>query len=171
MRGSDPDAAVFWLAKMIEAGEDPLFIARRIVICAAEDIGNADPQALPVAVAALHAFEKIGLPEGRIPLAMAAIYLACAPKSNAVYRAIDTALDAVRTEPLQPVPAHLKDAHYTGAKRLGAGKGYRYPHDYEGHYVAQQYLSKPLSLYIPSDEGFEKVIQTYIERRRGNPDG
>jgi len=170
MRGSDPDATVYWMAKMLESGEDPLFIARRIVICAAEDVGNADPQALTVAVSALHAFEKIGLPEGRIPLAMAALYIATAPKSNASYRAIDKALDAVRKEPLQEVPDHLKDASYKNAGKLGAGIGYLYPHDYEHHYVKQRYMREPKSFYNPSSEGFEKVVQERLHTRRETED-
>ena len=171
MRGSDPDAAVYWLAKMLEAGEDPLFIARRIVICAAEDVGNADPQALTVSVSALHAFERIGLPEGRIPLAMAALYVAAAPKSNASYLAIDRAIDAIRKGPLQEVPDHLKDASYKGAKKLGAGVGYLYPHDYEHHYVKQQYMNKPRAFYTPSSEGFEKILQKRLTKRRYIADG
>jgi putative ATPase len=170
MRGSDPDATVYWMAKMLESGEDPLFIARRIVICAAEDVGNADPQALTVAVSALHAFEKIGLPEGRIPLAMAALYIATAPKSNASYRAIDKALDAVRKEPLQEVPDHLKDASYKNAGRLGAGIGYLYPHDYEHHYVKQRYMREPKTFYTPSSEGFEKILQERLHTRRETQD-
>lgn len=171
MRGSDPDATVYWLAKMLEAGEDPLFIARRIVICAAEDVGNADPRALTVAVSALHAFEKIGLPEGRIPLSMAALYVATAPKSNASYLAIEKASEAVRTSPVEQVPVHLRDSHYTGSARLGAGEGYRYPHDYESHYVEQEYLPSALSFYIPSGEGFEKIIQSRIKKRRRTNSG
>jgi putative ATPase len=170
MRGSDPDATVYWMAKMLESGEDPLFIARRIVICAAEDVGNADPQALTVAVSALHAFEKIGLPEGRIPLAMAALYIATAPKSNASYRAIDKALDAVRKEPLQEVPDHLKDASYKNAGKLGAGIGYRYPHDYAHHYVRQSYMHEPKTFYTPSSEGFEKILQERLHTRRETQD-
>jgi len=170
MRGSDPDATVYWMAKMLESGEDPLFIARRIVICAAEDVGNADPQALTVAVSALHAFEKIGLPEGRIPLAMAALYVATAPKSNASYRAIDKAIDAVRKEPLQEVPDHLKDASYKNAGKLCAGIGYLYPHDYEHHYVKQRYMREPKSFYNPSSEGFEKVVQERLHTRRETED-
>jgi putative ATPase len=170
MRGSDPDATVYWMAKMLESGEDPLFIARRIVICAAEDVGNADPQALNVAVSALQAFEKIGLPEGRIPLAMAAIYVAAAPKSNASYLAIDKAIDAVRKQPLQEVPDHLKDASYKSAGKLGAGIGYRYPHDYEHHYVKQPYMREPKSFYIPSSEGFETILQERLHTRRKTQD-
>ena len=170
MRGSDPDATVYWMAKMLESGEDPLFIARRIVICAAEDVGNADPQALTVAVSALHAFEKIGLPEGRIPLAMAALYVATAPKSNAAYRAIDKAIEAVRKEPVQHVPDHLKDASYKSAGKLGAGVGYRYPHDYAHHYVMQSYMHEPKTFYIPSSEGFEKLLQERLHTRRETRD-
>jgi len=170
MRGSDPDATVYWMAKMLESGEDPLFIARRIVICAAEDVGNADPQALTVAVSALHAFEKIGLPEGRIPLAMAALYVATAPKSNAAYRAIDKAIEAVRKEPVQQVPDHLKDSSYKSAGKLGAGIGYRYPHDYAHHYVRQSYMHEPKTFYIPSSEGFEKILQERLHTRRETQD-
>jgi len=155
---------------MLESGEDPLFIARRIVICAAEDVGNADPQALTVAVSALHAFEKIGLPEGRIPLAMAALYVATAPKSNAAYRAIDKAIEAVRKEPVQHVPDHLKDASYKSAGKLGAGVGYRYPHDYAHHYVMQSYMHEPKTFYIPSSEGFEKLLQERLHTRRETQD-
>ena len=171
MRGSDPDAALYWLAKMLEAGEDPLFIARRIVICASEDVGNADPSALVVAVSALHALEKIGLPEGRIPLAQAAVYVSAAPKSNASYLAIEKAAEEIRSEPLQPVPDHLRDAHYGGAKRLGAGKGYLYPHNFEKHYVKQNYMKIPKSFYTPSSEGFEKIIKSRLQKRRSTPDG
>ena len=171
MRGSDPDATVYWMAKMLEAGEDPLFIARRIVICAAEDVGNADPQALVVAVSALHAFEKIGLPEGRIPLAMAALYVATAPKSNASYVAIDNAIDTVRNEPAREVPNHLKDASYKSAKKLGAGVGYLYPHSFDGHYVKQSYMPEQKTFYTPSSEGFEKIVQERLHKRRETPDG
>jgi putative ATPase len=170
MRGSDPDAAVYWLAKMIEAGEDPLFIARRIVICASEDVGNADPTALVVAVSAMTALEKIGMPEGRIPLSQAAVYVAAAPKSNASYVALDRATEAIRKEPIQEVPAHLKDAHYAGAKRLGAGEGYVYPHNFPGHYVKQAYMKESKSFYTPSSEGFERIIKSRLQRRRITPD-
>ncbi len=166
MRGSDPDAALYWLARMIESGEDPMFIARRIVICASEDVGNADPQALQVAVAAMEAVEKIGMPEGRIPLAQATVYVATAPKSNASYRAIEDAITAVRNEPLQEVPLHLKDAHYTGAKRLKRGVGYKYPHDFKGHYVSQQYMESQRNFYIPSDQGYERTIKLLMNKRR-----
>jgi putative ATPase len=159
------------MAKMLEAGEDPLFIARRIVICAAEDVGNADPQALVVAVSALHAFEKIGLPEGRIPLAMAALYVATAPKSNAAYVAIDNAIEAVRTEPARKVPDHLKDTSYKSAKKLGAGVGYQYPHSFDGHYVNQVYMPEHKTFYTPSSEGFEIKIKERLNKRRETPDG
>ncbi|HMK43197.1 MAG TPA: replication-associated recombination protein A [Dissulfurispiraceae bacterium] len=148
MRGSDPDASVYYLAKMIYAGEDPRFIARRIVICAAEDVGNADPMALIIATSALRAVEFVGMPEGRIPLAQAAIYIANAPKSNACYRAIDAALDDVGKEPTLPVPDHLKDTSYSGAKKLGRGEGYKYPHAYGGK-VEQEYLPKQKKYYTP----------------------
>lgn len=170
MRGSDPDAAVYWLAKMLEAGEDPLFIARRIVICASEDVGNGDPHALVVAVSAMQALEKIGMPEGRIPLSQAAIYVAVAPKSNASYMAIEKAMEEVRTKPLQPVPEHLKDSHYAGAERLGAGKGYLYPHNFEKHYVRQNYLNIKKSFYIPSSEGYERIIKSRLQKRRSTSD-
>jgi len=170
MRGSDPDAAVYWLARMVESGEDPLFIARRIVICASEDVGNADPHALPLAVAAMQAVERIGMPEGRIPLAQAAIYVASAPKSNASYLAVDSAINEVKTMPVQQVPEHLREAGYSGAKRLGAGTGYQYPHDHAGHYVRQDYLSVPKSFYTPSSEGFEKIIKSRLNKRRATSD-
>ena len=166
MRGSDPDATVYWLARMIASGEDPMFIVRRIVICASEDVGNADPQALQVAVASMHALEKIGMPEGRIPLAQAAIYVAAAPKSNASYLAIERAMESVTKKPLQRVPDHLKDAHYGGAERLGRGIDYRYPHDYDGHYVRQRYLERDEVFYEPSGEGFEEVLKTRNKKRR-----
>ncbi len=166
MRGSDPDAAVYWLARMIESGEDPLFIARRIVICASEDVGNADPMALQVAVSAMNALERIGMPEGRIPLAQAAIYVATAPKSNASYLAIEKAIESVHNNPLQQVPFHLRDSHYRGAQRLNRGTGYKYPHDYEGHFVKQQYLEMEKSFYDPSGEGYEREIRKIMEKRR-----
>ncbi|MDI1471148.1 replication-associated recombination protein A [Thermodesulfovibrio sp. 1176] len=148
MRGSDPDATVYWLAKMIYAGEDPRFIARRIIIAASEDVGNADPMALIIATQAAQAVEIIGMPEARIILAQAAIYVAKAPKSNACYRAIEEAMQDIEKEPTLPVPEHLKDAHYQGAKKLGHGKGYKYPHDYGG-YVKQDYLPKRKKYYNP----------------------
>jgi len=169
MRGSDPDAAIYYLAKMIYAGEDPKFIARRIVICASEDVGNADPHALQVAVSAAEAVNFIGMPESRIILAQAVTYVACAPKSNASYIAIDKALNDVRTKKIKSVPKHLKDAHYSGAKELGNGIGYKYAHDYEGHYVKQQYLPDELVgtvYYAPTENGVEKRIKESLERRK-----
>jgi len=148
MRGSDPDAAIYYLAKMLYVGEDPRFIARRIVICASEDIGNADPMALVVATSALRAVEFVGMPEAKIPLAQATIYVAKAPKSNACYKAIEAAMEDVEKEQTMEVPDHLKDSHYLGAKKLGHGQGYKYPHDYEG-YVEQDYLPKKKKYYKP----------------------
>ncbi|HMK55381.1 MAG TPA: replication-associated recombination protein A [Dissulfurispiraceae bacterium] len=148
MRGSDPDASVYYLAKMVYAGEDPRFIARRIVICASEDVGNADPMALVVATSALRAVEFIGMPEARIPLAQAALYVSLAPKSNAAYRAIEAALEDVKSEETMAVPDHLKDSSYSGAKKLGHGEGYKYPHAYGGH-VEQEYLPKKKKYYSP----------------------
>lgn len=170
MRGSDPDAALYYLAKMIYAGEDPKFIARRVVICASEDVGNADPHALQVAVAAMEAVNFIGMPEGRIPLAQAVTYVACAPKSNAAYLGIDKALADVRTKRIKSVPPHLKDAHYGGAQQLGHGIGYKYAHDYPGHYVAQQYLPDELVgtvYYAPTENGVERRIKEYLRRLKG----
>lgn len=166
MRGSDPDAAVYYLARMIYAGEDPKFIARRIMICASEDVGMADPRALLVAVAAAETVERVGMPEGRIPLAEAAVYVATAPKSNASYMAIDAAMEAVRTVPVKRVPPHLQDSHYAGAALLGRGLGYKYAHDYPGHYVEQQYLPDELvgrRFYQPGDNGYEKETKKYME--------
>ncbi len=167
MRGSDPDAAVYWMAKMIYAGEDPLFIARRIIVCAAEDVGAADPRALVLATAALHALSAIGMPEGRIPLAQAAIYIACAPKSNAAYRAINDALAEIESGRTLAVPDALKDASYASAKRLGRGKGYLYPHDFPDHFVPQAYLPEPRRFYTPTDQGEEKRIAERLKNWRG----
>ncbi len=166
MRGGDPDAVLYWLAKMIEAGEDPLYIARRIVICASEDVGNADPRALQIAVAALQAVEAIGMPEGRIPLAQAALYIAMAPKSNASYSGIEKALSNIREERISPVPAHLKSTGYKGAVRLGAGVGYKYPHTFKGHYVDQQYGAGKKTFFFPSEEGYEKIFRQRLRERR-----
>lgn len=166
MRGGDPDAVLYWLAKMIESGEDPLYIARRIVICASEDVGNADPTALQIAVAALKAVESIGMPEARIVLSQAAIYIAMAPKSNASYLGIKNALSEIRQQRAVPVPAHLKDTSYRGAARLGAGKGYKYPHDFEGHHVYQEYLPGKKRFYYPSGEGYEKIFRKRLQKRR-----
>ena len=165
MRGSDPDAAVFWLAKMIKSGEDPKFIARRIIICASEDVGNADPRALEVAVNAFKAVEIIGFPEGRIILAQAVIYVACAPKSNASYMAIARAMEAVEKNSLE-VPAHLKDKHYSGAEKLGRGISYKYPHDYDKFYVKQNYLPETIKnsvFYEPKESGYEGKIKKFLE--------
>ena len=170
MRGSDPDAALYYLAKMIYAGEDPKFIARRVVICASEDVGNADPHALQVAVAAMEAVNFIGMPEGRIPLAQAVSYVACAPKSNAAYLGIDKALSDVRNIRIKTVPPHLKDAHYSGSKVLGHGIGYKYAHDYPNHYVEQQYLPDELVgtvYYAPTENGVERRIKEYLRRLKG----
>lgn len=166
MRGSDPDASVYWLAKILVSGEDPKFIARRIVICASEDVGNADPRALEVAVAAFRAVEYIGMPEGRIPLAQAAIYVACAPKSNKGYLAINKAIDEAMNLPFDGVPIHLKDSSYKSSAKLGRGLGYKYPHDYPGGFTKQQYLPNNLkdrSYYIPSVSGYEKRIGEYLD--------
>jgi len=162
MRGSDPDATLYWLAKMIYAGEDPRFIARRIVICAAEDVGNADPQALVVANAALQISEFVGLPEARIPLAQAAVYIACAPKSNAAYMGIEAAIKDVEENRTQEVPDHLKDASYPGAKKLGHGEGYKYAHSYDKHYVKQEYMINGKRYYFPTDIGYEKKIKEWL---------
>ncbi len=162
MRGSDPDAAVYYLARMIEAGEDPRFIARRVVICAAEDVGNADPRALLVAEAAMRGVESIGMPEGRILLSQAVTYVATAPKSNAAYLAVDQALADIRSGKTLVIPAFLRDTHYSGAKDLGRGVGYRYPHDFPGHFVAQSYLAENRSYYRPSNQGYEKNIRERI---------
>lgn len=164
MRGSDPDAAVYYLAKMLYAGEDVKFIARRIMICASEDVGNADPMALTVAVSAAQAVERIGMPESQIILSQATSYVACAPKSNAACNAIFAAMDSVRSTKTT-VPAHLQDAHYKGSASLGRGIGYKYAHDYPNHYVEQQYLPdeiKDAKFYIPSENGYEKKIREYF---------
>ena len=166
MRGSDPDAALYWLAKMIHAGEDPRFIARRIVIHAAEDVGLADPMALVLANAAFQAAEFIGWPEARIPLAEAAIYIATAPKSNSTVMAIDAALKDLESGRTLPVPEHLRDASYQGAKRLGHGQGYQYAHDHPGHFVAQDYLGADRRYYQPGQEGVEKKIKERVEKWR-----
>ena len=166
MRGSDPDAAVYYLARMLYAGEDIKFIARRIMICASEDVGNADPQALNVAVSAALAAERIGLPEAQIILSQAASYVACAPKSNAAYVAIQNAMENVKTTRTMPVPVHLQDRHYKGAAKLGHGEGYKYAHDYPKHYVKQQYLPDGMEgtvFYEPSDNGYEKQIKAYMK--------
>ena len=166
MRGSDPDAALYWLAKMIHAGEDPRFIARRLVICAAEDVGLADPQALVVAMAAQQAVEFVGLPECRIPLAQATVYVACAPKSNAAALGLERATEDVEKARTLEVPKHLKDAHTPGAKRLGHGEGYQYAHSYPGHHVEQDYLPERKRYYEPTDQGAEREIKERLAKWR-----
>ncbi|MET0991255.1 MAG: replication-associated recombination protein A [Lacisediminihabitans sp.] len=169
VRGSDVDAALHYLARMIEAGEDPRFIARRVMISAAEDIGMADPQALVIAVAAADAVQYVGMPEGRIPLAEAVVYLATAPKSNAAYMALDAAIADVRAGKIGRVPKHLRDAHYAGAKKLGHGKGYKYAHDYEFGVAEQQYLPDELRdtrYYRPSENGNERDVGSRVEKLR-----
>lgn len=166
MRGSDPDAALYWLARMIYAGEDPRFIARRLYVHAAEDVGMADPRALLIAQAAAYAVDFLGMPEARIPLAEATIYIATAPKSNAVISGIDQALATVEKEKAGQVPPHLRDAHYKGAKELGHGVGYKYPHSYQGGYVQQQYLPDELTgrtFYQPTEYGYERTIKERLE--------
>ena len=170
MRGSDPDAALYWLAKMIHAGEDPRFITRRIVICAAEDVGLADPMALILANAAHQASEFIGWPEARIPIAEATVYIATAHKSNSSYLAIDAALADVKAGRTLAVPKHLRDAHYAGADRLDHGKGYAYAHDHPGHFVAQDYLGAERRYYAPTDQGHEKKIKERVEKWRAQMD-
>lgn len=170
IRGSDPDAAIYWLARMIYAGEDPLFLARRLMIHAAEDIGLADPQALVVATAAAQAVERVGLPEGRLILAEATLYLALAPKSNSVYKAIDSALEEVKKGGNVSVPLHLRDASYPGAQALGHGKGYKYPHNFPGGWVEQRYLPPSLEgkvFYHPSPYGKEKELVLAFKERCG----
>lgn len=166
VRGSDPDAAVYYLARMLEGGEDPLFIARRLIILASEDIGNADPKALPLAVSALQALEAIGMPEGRIPLAQVTTYLACCPKSNASYTAINQALEFVKQTKTQDIPLALRSARTDLAKQMGYGKGYQYPHDHPKGYVEQSYLPSSLNkqkFYEPTDRGFDKNLKAYLK--------
>lgn len=167
MRGSDPNAAVYYLARMLYAGESVTFIARRIMICAAEDVGNADPMALAVAVNASLAVERVGMPEAQIILSQAASYVACAPKSNAAVEAIAGAMEEVKATGNLPIPAHLQDAHYKGAAKLGRGTGYLYAHDYPNHYVRQQYLPYELTgreFYQPSGSGYEQKIREHMKR-------
>jgi len=172
MRGSDPDAAVYWLARMLEAGEDPRFIARRVAICAAEDVGNADPMALVVANAAAQVTMLVGVPECQLPLSQAVLYVATAPKSNASAEAIWSAGKDVREGRTLPVPKHLKDSHYPGAARLGHGRGYKYAHDYQGGFVEQDYLGVDKTYYVPTDRGHEATIRAYLAsiRGQGGPD-
>lgn len=174
MRGSDPDAAVYYLAKMLYAGEQVAFIARRIMICAAEDVGNADPMALTVAVSASLAVERIGMPEAQIILAQAASYVACAPKSNAACNAIFAANEEIGRSGNLPIPTHLQDAHYKGAAKLGHGTGYKYAHDYKNHYVEQQYLPYELTgkkFYEPSWNGYEAKIREHMQRIKAETQG
>ena len=171
MRGSDPDAALYWLAKMIEAGEDPRFIARRIIICAAEDVGNADPQALVIANACFQVCELIGMPEGRIPLAQATIYVACAPKSNASYEAIEKAIKDVKEKRLEKVPSHLQVGTYKGAEKLGRGVGYKYAHAFPGHFVEQNYGADGKHYYTPSLQGYERIIKQRLDEWRKRKEG
>ena len=165
MRGSDPDAAVYWMAKMLAAGEDPRFIARRILICASEDVGNADFRALLIANAAFNAVEFLGMPEARIPLAQAATYVACAPKSNAAYNAINAAMQEATQGKNREVPLHLRDAAMD-RKTRGHGEGYLYPHDYPGHWVAQEYMPEPKRFYEPGDQGDEKRLSERLKELR-----
>ena len=168
MRGSDPDAAVYYLAKMLYAGEDIKFIARRIMICASEDVGNADPQALVVAVAASQAVERLGMPEAQITLSQAVTYVASAPKSNAACMAVFNAAESVKSV-RTTVPPHLQDSHYKGAAKLGHGVGYKYAHDYPNHYVEQQYLPTEIlgsRFYEPTENGYEKNIREHLDRIR-----
>ncbi len=165
MRGSDPDAAVYWMSKMLVAGEDPRFIARRIMICASEDVGNADPRALTLAVSAMQAVEFIGMPEARIILAQAAVYVAAAPKSNASYLAVDRAIDEVKNGKNREVPDHLKDSSGDG-EQFGHGKDYKYPHDFEDHYVEQKYFDDPVKFYVPTNQGYEVKISERLNKIR-----
>ena len=166
MRGSDPDAAVYWLARMIAGGEDIRFIARRIAVCAAEDVGNADPMATVLASAAVQISEFVGLPEAQLPLAQAAIYVACAPKSNACSMAIWNAVSDVKSEKTIPVPKSLKDSHYKGAKDAGFGADYKYPHNFEGGFVAQDHMppERKKNYYKPKEIGNEKNIKQYLQK-------
>jgi putative ATPase len=162
MRGSDPDATVYWLAKMLSAGEDPRFIARRIAIHAAEDVGLADPQALIVANSAFQILEFVGMPEARIALAEAALYVACAPKSNACYKAIDEAILDIENELTKEIPKHLRNSHYKSAKKLQ--EGYLYPHDYDNHFVKQEYLPNKKRYYQPTEQGYELTIKNRLKK-------
>ncbi|MFA5423255.1 MAG: replication-associated recombination protein A [Phycisphaerae bacterium] len=166
MRGSDPDATVYWLARMLAGGEEPRFIARRIAVCAAEDVGNADPMATVLAAAAVQVSEFIGLPEAQLPLAQAALYVACAPKSNASASAVWQALSDVKEQKTAPVPEHLKDSHYAAAKKMGFGVDYKYPHSYQDGFVPQEYLPGEIrkKYYRPTDRGYEKNIGQYLQK-------
>ena len=165
LRGGDPDAALYWMSRLLKAGDDPRFIARRLIISASEDVGNADPRALLVAHAALAAVEFVGMPEGRIPLAQAATYIACAPKSNAAYLAVEAAMQEVETGKVREVPNHLKDANLD-RKTLGHGEGYLYPHDYPGHFIQQEYWPDPVKLYDPTNLGDEADMKKRLDQWR-----
>ncbi|PNH19227.1 replication-associated recombination protein RarA [Lachnospiraceae bacterium] len=173
MRGSDPDAAVYYLARMLYAGEDIKLIARRMMICASEDVGNADPMAMVVAASAAQEVERVGMPESQLILSQACIYIACAPKSNASTNAVYEAMEAVKSGVTAPIPVHLQDAHYRGHEELGHGIGYLYAHDYPNHYVKQQYLPDGLTdrkFYRPTENGYEKTIQAHLNVLRGEED-
>ena len=167
MRGGDPDASLYWMAKMLEGGEDPRFIARRILICASEDVGNADPLALTLALSAFQALEFLGMPEARIPLAQAVTYVASAPKSNASTLAIEKALAEVKNGKTRQVPTHLKDSNLDKETR-GHGKGYLYPHNFPNHWVKQEYMPEPKSFYEPQDQGKEKEIKERLKSWRAH---
>ncbi len=166
MRGCDPDAALYWMAKMLYAGEDPRFLARRICICAAEDVGNADPMALVLANAALQISEFVGMPQARIPLAQAVVYVSCAPKSNASYYALEKAREAIEKESVQDIPEYLKDASYKGAAQLGRGQGYKYAHEYKDDYVKQKYTREEVRFYEPTENGYEAKMKKRLEELR-----
>ncbi len=174
IRGSDPDAAIYWLALMLEAGEDPMFIGRRLIIHASEDIGMADPGSLQIAISAVRALEYVGMPEARIPLAQATIHLATAPKSNSVIQSIDKALEFVRNNEYSEVPDHLRDNHYSGSEDFGHGQGYKYPHNYENNYVEQTYLPEKyldIDFYFPDGQGREKKIKAFLSELKGSANG
>ena len=171
VRGSDPDAAIYWLARMLAGGEDPRFIARRLIILASEDIGNADPRGFLMATAAMQAVETIGMPEVQLNLAQVTTYLACAPKSNASTMAISAAMKDVEEEPLKDVPVHLRDAHYKGAEALGHGKGYKYPHSSPGAWVEQSYMPNPKEYYLPTDRGVEAKFREVLARLKASRTG
>lgn len=174
IRGSDPDAAIYWLALMLEAGEDPMFIGRRLIVHASEDIGMADPEALQVAVSAVRALEYIGMPEARIPLAQATIHLASAPKSNSVIKSIDKALEFVKNNEYSEVPCHLRDNHYSGSKDFGHGEGYKYPHNYKNNYIEQTYLPEKYleaEFYSPDGQGREKKVKAFLDNLKKSANG
>jgi putative ATPase len=165
LRGGDPDAALYWMSRMLKAGDDPRFVARRLIISAAEDVGNADPRALLIGHAALAAVEFVGMPEGQIPLAQAVTYIASAPKSNAAYLAVEKAMQEVESGKVREVPNHLKDANMD-RERLGHGEGYLYPHDFPGHFIPQEYWPDPVKLYEPTELGYEGEIKKRLSQWR-----